>query len=86
MQGSIQASQNTHELFSAAVGNSTLSTAFSATELSQSLQMIARTMKVRDELGVTRQTFFCAPRRLGPPRRAVEQSNQYARRGEQGHE
>ena len=56
--GVIQASQNTHELFSAAVGNSTLNTTFSNSELSQSLQMVARTMKVRDELGVSRQTFF----------------------------
>jgi len=56
--GVIQASQNTHELFSAAVGNSTLTTSFSNTELSQSLQMIARTIKVRKELGLKRQTFF----------------------------
>ena len=56
--GVIQGSQNTHELFSAAVGNSTLSTAFSNSDLSQRLKMVARTMKVRDELGVSRQTFF----------------------------
>lgn len=56
--GVVEASQNTHELFSAAVGNATLNTAFSATELAQSLQMIARTIKVRKELGVKRQTFF----------------------------
>lgn len=56
--GVVQASQNTHELFSAAVGNSTLSTTFSTNPLSQSLQMVARTMKVRQELGVKRQTFF----------------------------
>ena len=56
--GVVDASQNTHELFSAAVGNSTLNTTFSTTELSQSLQMIARTIKVRKELGVKRQTFF----------------------------
>ncbi len=57
--GVIDASQNTHELFSAAVGNtSNLTTTFSETELSQSLQMIARTIKVRKELGVKRQTFF----------------------------
>ncbi|MEM6697241.1 MAG: DUF1501 domain-containing protein [Bacteroidota bacterium] len=54
----VQASQNTHELFSAAVGNSTLNTTFSASQLSQSLQMVARTMKVREQLGVKRQTFF----------------------------
>lgn len=56
--GVIDASQNTHELFSAAIGNSTLNTTFSTTELSQSLQMIARTIKVRKALGVKRQTFF----------------------------
>ncbi|MEO1261691.1 MAG: DUF1501 domain-containing protein [Bacteroidota bacterium] len=56
--GVIQGSQNTHELFSAAVGNSTLNTTFSNSDLSQRLQMVARTMKVRDQLGVSRQTFF----------------------------
>lgn len=56
--GVIEASQNTHELFSAAVGNSTLNTSFSNSELSQSLKMVARTMKVREELGAKRQTFF----------------------------
>ena len=56
--GVIEASQNTHELFSAAVGNSTLSTTFSASDLSQRLKMIARTIKVRQELGAKRQTFF----------------------------
>lgn len=56
--GVIQASQNTHELFSAAVGNSTLNTSFSTNQLSQSLKMVARTMKVREQLGVKRQTFF----------------------------
>ncbi len=54
----VQASQNTHELFSAAVGNSTINTTFSPSELSQSLKMISRTMKVRKQLGVKRQTFF----------------------------
>ena len=56
--GVVEASQNTHELFSAAVGNSTLTTTFSNTDLSQSLKMVARTMKVRDQLGAKRQTFF----------------------------
>ena len=56
--GVIQASQNTHELFSTVVGNSTLTTAFSAEELSQNLRMVARTIKVRKELGLNRQTFF----------------------------
>ena len=56
--GTVQASQNTHELFSAAVGNSTLSTVFSPNDLSDRLKMIARVIKVRNELGVARQTFF----------------------------
>ena len=57
--GVVDASQNTHELFSAAVGNaSSLTTTFSETELSKSLQMVARTIKVRKELGAKRQTFF----------------------------
>lgn len=54
----IKASQNTHELFSAAVGNSNIATTFSNSELSQSLKMVARTMKVRQQLGIKRQTFF----------------------------
>ncbi len=54
----IQASQNTHELFSAAVGNSNLTTVFSNSDLSQRLKMVARTMKVRQQLGAKRQTFF----------------------------
>ena len=54
----VKASQNTHELFSTAVGNSNIQTPFSSSDLSQRLRMIARTMKVRKELGVKRQTFF----------------------------
>ncbi|NRB64325.1 MAG: DUF1501 domain-containing protein [Saprospiraceae bacterium] len=54
----ITASQNTHQLFSSAVGGSTLSTPFSANELSQRMQMVARTINVRQQLGVSRQTFF----------------------------
>ena len=54
----ITASQNTHELFSSAVGNSTINTPFSNNQLSNSLKMIARTIKVRQALGVKRQTFF----------------------------
>ena len=54
----VQASQNTHELFSTAVGNSSINTTFSTSDLSQRLKMVARTMKVRKELGVKRQTFF----------------------------
>ena len=54
----VRASQNTHELFSQAVGDSTINTNFSNTELSQSLKMVARTIKVRQALGAKRQTFF----------------------------
>lgn len=54
----VTASQNTHELFSLAVGESSLNTAFSQTELSQRLQMVARTINARESLGVSRQTFF----------------------------
>ena len=54
----VSASQNTHELFSSAVGNSTLTTSFSPNELSQSLKMVARSIKVRQALGMKRQTFF----------------------------
>ena len=56
--GVVEASQNTHELFSSAIGNSTLTTSFSNNELSQRLQMVARTIKVREALGLKRQTFF----------------------------
>ena len=54
----VHGSQNTHELFSAAVGNADLNTTFSNTDLSQRLKMVARTIKVRQALGAKRQTFF----------------------------
>ncbi len=54
----VKSSQNAHELFSGAVGNSTINTAFEADYLSQSLKMVARTIKVRQALGMKRQTFF----------------------------
>lgn len=54
----VKASQNTHELFSAAVGTSNLNTSFSESELSQSMRMVARTINAREQLGVSRQTFF----------------------------
>ncbi len=50
--------QDSHDIFSTAVSGSNLTTVFSANELSQSLQMIARTIAVRDTLGMCRQTFF----------------------------
>ena len=56
--GVIEGSQNAHELFSSAVTNSTINTTFENNELAQSLKMVARTIKVREELGLKRQTFF----------------------------
>ncbi len=54
---SIQAQKN-HELFSSAVNTVSVNTLFSPTYVSQSLQMIAKTIAARDLLGVNRQTFF----------------------------
>ena len=54
----VRASQNAHELFSGAVSNSIIQTDFSDSNLSQSLKMIARTIKVRESLGMKRQCFF----------------------------
>ena len=54
----IHASQNTHELFSKAVGGSTIYTEYSESGLSQRLLMVARALKVRKQLGLKRQTFF----------------------------
>ena len=50
--------QDTHQVFSSAISGVNLSTAFSPSELSQSLQMIARTIGARSALGANRQTFF----------------------------
>ncbi len=50
--------QNSHELFSTAVGGVSLNTVFSPSNLSQSLQMVARTIAAKDTLGMSRQTFF----------------------------
>lgn len=50
--------QDTHQLFSSAVGNVSLNTTFSPSYLSQSLNMVARTIAARNELDVCRQTFF----------------------------
>ncbi|MEO0468590.1 MAG: DUF1501 domain-containing protein [Bacteroidota bacterium] len=50
--------QSSHEKFSAAVGQVNLTTEFSANYLSQSMQMIARTIAARESLGMSRQTFF----------------------------
>ncbi|MEL7532046.1 MAG: DUF1501 domain-containing protein [Bacteroidota bacterium] len=54
---SLQAQKN-HELFSSAVETVNLNTIFSPTYVSQSLQMIAKTIAAKDMLGVNRQTFF----------------------------
>lgn len=54
----ISNAQSTHELFSSAVGGVNLTTPFSSTELSQSMNMIARTIAARNSLNVCRQTFF----------------------------
>ena len=54
----VQFAQNTHELFSQEIGDTVLRTSFSDHQLSRSLQMIARTIKIRKELGMKRQTFF----------------------------
>lgn len=54
---SIQAQKN-HELFSSAVNTVSLNTLFSPSYVSQSLQMIAKTIAAKDMLGVNRQTFF----------------------------
>lgn len=54
----VTASQNTHELFSKAIAKANLTTTFSNSELSQRMKMIARTIQVRQQLGLKRQTFF----------------------------
>jgi len=46
------------ETFSTAVADKTLQTVFSANGISQSFQMVARTIAARQELGLKRQTFF----------------------------
>lgn len=52
-------SQANHEEFSAAIsGAPNLSTTFSDTPLSANMELIAKTIAVRDTLNVSRQTFF----------------------------
>ncbi|MEL6842854.1 MAG: DUF1501 domain-containing protein [Bacteroidota bacterium] len=53
----LQAQQN-HELFSSAISQVNLNSIFSPSYVSQSFQMIAKTIAARDLLGVNRQTFF----------------------------
>lgn len=50
--------QENHEVFSQAVASVNLNTVFSPSYLSQSLQMIAKTIGARQALGAGRQTFF----------------------------
>ncbi|MEM6803660.1 MAG: DUF1501 domain-containing protein, partial [Bacteroidota bacterium] len=56
--GVIANAQDTHQIFSSAVGGINLATQFSPTGLSQSLNMVARTIAARNTLDVCRQTFF----------------------------
>lgn len=50
--------QEAHEQFSEAISNVELNTEFSANYVSESLQMMAKTIASRDELEMSRQTFF----------------------------
>lgn len=54
----VVSSQNAHELFSTALEVSELQTEFSDTDISQDLKMVARTIQVREQLGMKRQTFY----------------------------
>ena len=50
--------QDAHEEFSMAIGGTNLSTTFSTSYLSQSMQMVAKTIAARQTLDMRRQTFF----------------------------
>lgn len=55
----IKQSQSQHEMFSTALSqSSTINTAFSQSQLSYDMQLVAQTIAARDLLGVKRQTFF----------------------------
>lgn len=54
----IHDSQQNHELFKASISSVNLNTLFSPNFLSQSFQMIAKTIGARQALGMSRQTFF----------------------------
>ncbi|MEM8891579.1 MAG: DUF1501 domain-containing protein, partial [Bacteroidota bacterium] len=56
--GVISNAQDTHQIFSTAVGGINLTTPFSPGNFSQSLNMVARTIAARNTLDVCRQTFF----------------------------
>jgi uncharacterized protein (DUF1501 family) len=56
---SLAGAVESHEIFSAAIATAPdLATPFGSSPLAQSLRMIARTIAVRDVLGMRRQTFF----------------------------
>ena len=50
--------QSSHQQFSSAIGGVNLSATFSTSRLSQSMQMVAKTIAARNTLDVCRQTFF----------------------------
>ncbi|MEO0774910.1 MAG: DUF1501 domain-containing protein [Bacteroidota bacterium] len=54
----VKNAQEAHEQFSTAIGGTTVNTSFSPSNLSQSLNMVAKTIAARGSLGVSRQTFF----------------------------
>ncbi|EAY26458.1 DUF1501 domain-containing protein [Microscilla marina] len=54
----VSGSQATHEIFSKAIQQVNVKTVFSKNEISQSLQMVAKTIAARKSLNVNRQTFF----------------------------
>ncbi|MEO1652452.1 MAG: DUF1501 domain-containing protein [Bacteroidota bacterium] len=54
----INQSQASHEQFSSAIGGVDLNTRFSNNYVSQSMQMIAKTIASRQSLGMQKQTFF----------------------------
>lgn len=54
----VKYAQNTHALFSGALQNFDITTPFSGNDLSQSLKMVARTIGIRNQLGLKRQIFY----------------------------
>ncbi len=54
----VSSSQATHEVFSKAIEKVQMKATFSKNEVSQSLQMVAKTIAARKHLNVNRQTFF----------------------------
>ena len=62
MQGCNKNAQDSHQQFSGAIAainqSPPFTTTFSNSNLSQSLQMVAKTIAARNTLGMSRQTFF----------------------------